>query len=276
MIVYADILIVLNFIVDYLLLKGVSLLMRTNAKTFRIVLSALTGALSSLYIFMPQVSLVTETLFKIFVCFIMSLIAFGYGSFKRCLKSALLLFAVTCGYAGIMFALWRVFKPYGMVVNNGVVYLDISPYVLVFATVIAYFVFVFLFKIFGRTAENAVQCEVEIFADGKCESFSGILDTGNSVEDIFGNSEIIIADEKVLKNLFGETDIQINQKIANRYRIVPCSTVSGNDMLEAYRCDEAVITSGKRKAVVKKPVVAVAKAPINDGYMAVLNPKILE
>ncbi|MBR2489096.1 MAG: sigma-E processing peptidase SpoIIGA [Clostridia bacterium] len=276
MIVYADILIVLNLIVDYLLLKGVSVLIRENPKIWRLVISVLIGAVSSLYIFVPQVSLLFEGVYKIFICIIMSVFAFGYGSMKHFLKSSILLFLITCSYAGCMMAVWYIFKPYGMVVNNGVVYFGISPLVLIGVTVVSYFLFLFLYKIFGRTSKTAAECKIELFADGKQECFCGILDTGNSVEDIFGNSEIIIADKQVLEHLFGEIDVGKNKKLQNRYRVVPCSTVSGSDMLEAFRCDRAKIISGQQEKIINKPVVAVSKTPINDRYMAVLNPKILE
>ena len=276
MIVYADILIVLNFIVDYLLLKGVCVLLGEKPKTLGLVFSAFIGAFSSLYIFIPQTSIVFEVIIKIFVCLCMSITAFGYISAKHFIKSSLLLFFVTCGYAGGMMAVWYLFKPYGMIVNNGVVYFNISPLVLICSTVVSYFLFLVLYKGLKRTGQTAEKCDVELFAEGKIECFCGILDTGNSIEDIFSNSEIIIADRKVLENLFGEINVTKNRQLESRYRVVPCNTVSGSGMLEAFRCDEVRIKTDNIEKIIKKPVVAVSKTTINDGYMAVLNPKILE
>lgn len=276
MIVYADILIVLNLIVDYLLIKATGLILSANAKTTRLVLAALVGAFSSLYIFFPETSIWFEVLYRIFICFLMSFFAFGFFSFKSFLKSGGILFIVTCGYAGLMMALWYIFKPRGMVINNGIVYFDISPLILVSATAISYLIFLLLYKIFSKTSKTAERCSVRVFADGRYKDFSAILDSGNSVVDIFGKSEIIIADKSVLTELFGDIDITKNKPLSSRYRLVPCSTVSGNDLLDAYRCDKANITKGSRTAILEKPILAVSKTKINGDYSAVLNPKIFE
>lgn len=276
MIVYVDILIVLNLIVDYLLLNASATFLSMRVRTFRLISAAVIGAFSSLYIFIPNVSLLFEGVYKFFICALMSITAFGYGSFRRYLKASAVLFIITCGYAGAMFAVWHIFRPNGMVINNGVVYFDISPLVLIIVTVVSYFVFIFMYKILSRTAKTAESCNIELYADGKTNSFRGILDTGNSVVDMFGSSEIIVADKSVLEELFGETDINKNKEILNRYRLIPCSTVSGDGMLEAFRCDKANVSANGKSIVIEKPIVAISKTAINDNYLAVLNPKILE
>ncbi len=276
MIVYADILIVLNLIVDYLLLKASALLLSARPRTVRLIISSVLGAISSLYIFIPYTSVFFEFLFKILVCSTMSIVAFGYHSFKSFLKSSGILLFITCGYAGIMIAVWYIFKPRGMVINNGIVYFDISPVVLVFSTVAAYLVFILLFKIFSTTAKTAKRCKVKVFANNKQRDLNCILDSGNSVIDIFGKSEIIIADKSVLTDLFGDIDISKNEQLSSRYRIVPCSTVSGNVVLDAYRCDKAKVTVGEKTVVLEKPIVAVSKTKMSGDYEAVLNPNIFE
>ena len=142
--VYADILVLVNLLVNYFLLLATDKIIKFSPKTIKILLSAFLGALSSLYIFLPEVTLLSEIVFKITVCFVMSVTAFGFKSFKRCFKAMLVLFILTCAYAGVMTALWHLLKPNGMVIHNSVVYFNISPLVLVGATVGCYFVFIIL------------------------------------------------------------------------------------------------------------------------------------
>lgn len=275
LIVYADVLIILNLIVDYFLLLAAAKILRKSIKTLRILLSAAVGAASSLYIFLPQLSIIAELLFKIFVCIVMSAIAFGFNNFKQFLKSFAVLFLVTCSYAGAMMAIWHIFKPYGMIINNSVVYFNISPLVLVGASVISYIIFIIFNRIFSSTAKCAQECEITIETDGKKAKLSAILDTGNSVVDLFGKSEIIIADKRAVKTVFGDIETA-KQTFKNRYRVVPYTCVSGADILDGFRCDSATVKNSSKTLTLDKPILAVSKLPLNDGYNAIVNPKILD
>ena len=141
LVIYADILIVLNLIVNYFLLLFTSKILHKNPKIVRVFSGAFLGAISSLYIFLPQVSVFAELSFKIALCSVISLIVFGVKSVKQYIKSTGMLFVVTCGYAGIMITVWRFFRPLGMTINNSIVYFNISPIVLVVITVCAYILF---------------------------------------------------------------------------------------------------------------------------------------
>lgn len=268
LIVYADVLIFLNLIVNYFLLCACCKILNSNPKTIRIILSSLLGGISSLYIFLPKLNIVLETLLKIATCSLMVLICFGFKNVKNYLKSIGILFAVTTAYGGIMFALWLAFNPKGMVVNNSVVYFNISPLVLIICSVIAYILFSVFSFIFTKTSKFANKCSITVFAKDKNVRLDAIIDTGNSITDVFSNSEIIIADKTQVERLFTLAD-----KSTPRYRVLPCNTISGNDVLEGFRCDSAVIINDNEKTVLQKPILAISKTKLNDGYNAIINPK---
>ena len=102
----------------------------------------------------------------------------------------------------------------------------------------------------------------------------GIVDTGNSVEDIIGGGDVIIADDRCVKKLFGNVDIEENSELKTRYRVLPCGTVSGNGTLEGFRCDSATVTDGENTVKLKKPILAVSKTRLKDDYRAIVNPNI--
>lgn len=272
--VYADVLVFLNLIINYFLLLAVSKIIHKQAKTLRMVLAAFTGAVSSLYIFLPPLSVLVEGLLKIAVCVIMCLIAFGFKSTRGFIKNALLLFTVTLGFGGAMYGVWLLFKPRGMVINNSVVYFDISVISLIVFAVIGYFIFSLIFKIFSRSSPLANECEISVFINDNNLFFEGIVDTGNSIEDVFSQGEIIICDEGVKLKLLNCEDIKENSVLKTRYRLLPCSTVSGADVLEGIRCDKAVIKTEKQSITIKKPILAFSKTPLAEGK-AIINPKIL-
>lgn len=274
LIVYADVLIFLNLLVDYFLILATAKIVNSNIKTVRMVLSAIVGGFSSLYIFLPQQNIITEVLFRILISSLVVMIAFGFRSLKSFLRNTAVFFAVTCAYAGIMFAFWTLFNPDGMVMNNSVVYFNISPVVLVVCSVMGYLIYTFILRFFSRSNKFAEHCKVTVIADGKEIELDAIVDTGNSVEDIFANSEIIIADKISIESLFGNLS-QTDESLKTRYRILPCGTVSGYDTLDGYRCDSALIKTNEQQIRLDKPILAVSKIKLNDGYNAIINPKTL-
>lgn len=274
MVVYADILMVLNLIVDYFLLSAAGRLIRSKSSVWRILAGAGVGAVSSLMIFLPQIHIVFEIIIRFAVCVLMSACAFGYGSLKSLLRNSGILFAVVCSYAGIMIAFWYMLRPPGMLINNSVVYFNISPAVLIISSTLCYLVFLGLRFVFSKSSAICEKCGVTVFADQNSIKMTAIVDTGNSIEDVFSKSEVIIADKGCVKKLLGELNPENNKELKMRYRVVPCGTVSGVGMLEGYRCDRAVIESEKKKIVLNKPILAVSKTTMKDDYSAIVNPNI--
>lgn len=238
------------------------------------MLSSFIGGLSSLYIFAPDYGVIFQFSYKCIICAVLALITFGYKNLKIYLRSCGVLFTVTCGYGGIMTALWYVLKPTGMTVVNSVVYFNISPTVLILSSVFFYFAFKIISHLFAKTAPTSDRCEVIFNAEGKTLSVSAIVDTGNSIEDFLGNSEIIIADKSCAEKLFGKCDLSTNENLKSRYRLLPCGTVSGEILLEGIRCDSALVKNGKQSISLNKPILAISKTPIKDDYSAIINPRI--
>lgn len=275
MIVYADILIILNFLVDYFILLLTAKFLEIKYHIFRLLLAATLGGMSSLYIFLPSVNTLTDFLYKLIICIILSAVAFSIKGIKQYFKNIVSLFTVTCLYAGLTAAIWKIFKPNGMLINNSIAYFDISPLALTVSTVIFYVAFIIFNKIFKSTCNFAEKCEITVFSDNKSISLTAIIDSGNSVEDFLGKSEIIITDSNSFESLFGKIDID-SREYKKRFRIVPCSTVTGEDVLKGLRCDNAVVKVNNEKINVKKPILAVSKVKFDEGYNAIVNPKILK
>lgn len=274
MAVYADILVIINLIVDYFLLSAAAAILRVKLPVLRQLGGAAAGAVSSLYMFAPNFGILTDVIFRVAVCAVMVLCAFGFRSTKRFLRAAGVLFLVTCGFGGIMTAIWSVFKPKGMTVVNSVVYFNISPAVLIGVSVITYLLFMLLNAIFSKTSELADRCEITVTAEKNSITMEGIVDTGNSIKDYLSGSEVIIADGEFVKALLGSDSPESDIRLKSRYRILPLSTVSGGGTLDGFRCDSAVISDGERTVKLEKPILAVSKTPLRDDYQAIVNPEI--
>ena len=274
--VYVDVLLVVNLIVDFFLLKITFKLLKANPKPIRILISSGIGAISSLYIFFPESTAFIDITVQLIISSLMMLSALGFKTLKYFLRSVAVFFTVTCVYGGIMTALWQVLKPKGMVINNSVVYFNISPLVLILSTVSGYFLYLFLSKIFALPSKTAKSCSLTLYALGKSVGLTGIIDTGNSITDILSGSEIIIVDKAVAVSLLGTENFLSDPVYATRYRTVPCDTVMGRSLLEGFRCDMGEIRFEDKIISLNNPIIALSKTPIKENYSAILNPKILE
>lgn len=275
LIVYADVLIFLNTLVDYFLLLATSQFTGEKVKAVRIVLAALLGGLSCVYIFLPNVSVILELTYKICVALLLTAVCFKFKGIKQYFKNVTIFFVMTCAYAGIMFALWLIFKPYGMVINNSVVYFNISPIILVVCSAGGYILFSILWHIFSKSSKFCDKCDITVYCNNKSITLKAIADTGNSIEDIFDTGEVIIADKTEVEQLLNITANSDNPNLKRRYRVLPCSTVTGYNMLEGYRTDKAIINYEGRLIPLKTPLLAISKVKLNDDYNAIINPKIL-
>lgn len=269
MVVYADILIIVNFIVDYFLLLLSAKFLQKKVRLWRLIVAAAVGGFFSLYIFLPQTNFLCQIAIQLLMCMVLCFITFGFEGIKNFLRSVAVLFAVNFAYSGAMIAVWIVFKPYGMVINNSVVYFNISPIFLILFSVLGYFAVMVLRKLLKKSFSQNAYCFVTVHCDNRTIKLDGIVDSGNSLEDVFGISVIFITDKKVVSNVLGD-------EIQNpaRFRKIPCNTVAGERLLDGYRIDKAQVVYENKKYDFKNPILAVSVTPLEDCKI-IVNPENL-
>lgn len=265
-VVYADILVAVNLICDYFLLKTTSFLAKEKVKVLRILLSAVIGGISSLWIFLPRQSIIANILFRLFVSSVMIFSAFGFKSLKRFLRLNVLHFLINFGFAGAMWAFYYIFKPNGMVVFNSVMYFDVSAVFLTVFSVLGYVAVTLISALIKKNASLAERYVLDIYIDEKKLSITAISDSGNSLKDVFGISEIIIVEKKVIDKFKSKC-------VSSRFRAVPCNTVSGETLLDGWRFDKAVIHIDKKTKEFINPILAVSKSKLSIECDAIINPE---
>ncbi len=253
MIVYADVLIFLNVIVTYFILLATKSIAKAAAKTYKIILGALVGGISSLYIFLPQQSFLVEILLKLLFSAIITVIAFSAVPLKRYIRSVFSFYAVSFIYAGFMFSFWYILKPKGMVINNGIVYFSVSPIVLILSTVVCYGVIIFAQNFYKRNDSNARKVAVRVSRGGSDFLFDCIVDTGNSLSDPLGSDKIIILSKSSACEIFGsegvEKLIRLSPSAKEKFRVLPYKTALGSGLMPAVKVDFAVAENIKNHNV---------------------------
>lgn len=269
MVVYVDILILVNFVVDYFLISIACRLLHKKPRLWRMLLSAALGGVFSLYILLPQGKFLLQTAVQVVMCMSLCAVALGIKSVKDFLRNATVLFCVNFAYSGAMIAVWYVFKPHGMIINNSVIYYNISPLFLILFSIVGYFGVSIARKFLKPNFPQNVYCNVLLFCGNNTLSLQGIVDTGNSITDVFGISQILITEEKTATAVLGD---QIQNP--ERFRKIPCNTVTGEKLLNGYRIDRAQITFDTREFDFKNPILAVSQSALNECQI-IINPESL-
>ena len=104
MVIYLDLLFILNLFYDFLILLAVNMVLKRNKKIKRIILGSLVGALSSLLILF-DINNYFYFMLKILVAIIMIIITFSYKDYKYTIQNLIYLYMISIIMAGFLYYL---------------------------------------------------------------------------------------------------------------------------------------------------------------------------
>lgn len=283
MVIYLDVLILINLYVTYFQILAVSVLTHRKVIWYRKLISAGIGGAASLCIFIPQDMVITLTMLKIALCFIIAFTAFGYGGFLKYMKSVLFLLFVNFLFSGLMLCVWLFAAPMKMLFINGTVYFGIDAMTVILCTCAAYTVMRIIRLILDRTGRTDRKYTVEIHNNGNECRLSALADSGNGLVDCFSGLPVIVCRRDICADISppaimaidGSKDLlQLRPEMLKGMRIMPFSTVGKDGLICTFRADSVVINDERQH---KYPVNALIGVVVGgkQEYEAIFNPKIL-
>ncbi len=266
MVIYVDTLVFTNILLDYILLSITSIVVKRSYRLLRLILAAVIGGFSSLYILVQSNSLILDIIFKIGVGALILFIAIGIKNIKIFLFSYIVFLGLSFALNGSVYFLQGILESSMWLSNNLVSYINISPLYLIGITAVIYLSIRFIQRISDRRIKvNTAQLSVSMC--GINENYIAMVDSGNSLSDPFSDSQVFILDCKaydVLLERFKDINLE------NRQRFIPIKTVENVGLLEAVRCDSAEILADGKRYIYRKPIIAASKAPITAGFNAII------
>ncbi|MBQ3006917.1 MAG: sigma-E processing peptidase SpoIIGA [Clostridia bacterium] len=235
-VIYADILIIINLIVNYLLLRACAMITGHNFKALRLLASSSFGSLSSLMIFIENMPLIANIIIKIILLSLMVFIAFGSGNIKSFIKDISAFFLVNFGFAGIMFALCTTLFPDSAIYKNGIVYFDISIFTLTGGAIICYFTLSIISRFTKSKKPLKSIYSIKITYNGKYAEGKALFDSGNTLCDCFSGKPVIIAEKEFISKIC-DNDITGMKN----FRLIPFSTIADSGALPAFLPDKTEI-----------------------------------
>lgn len=185
-------------------------------------------------------------LVKLIVSALICLISFRFNGFKGFVRNTAAFFMMSFLFCGVMIALWFVFTPKGMVINNSTVYFNISPLVLIISSLITYFTVRIICRITGRSKAKELYYDIKICRKNSSVTIKGKLDTGCSLVEPFSGSPVIVCDRSKIKNIIPENILEYEKSCAGmptatKIRLIPYSTIHGTGLLPCFKPDRVFI-----------------------------------
>lgn len=241
-VVYADMLFLVNFSMDYITLYLTCRLTSAPPMRWRAVLSAAIGGLYGTLSVVWNAGGIYGALMTVAVSALLVIVAFGRASAAEIVRRAAVFWGTAALLGGIMTAICaaagRVQAPTGT--GNTVLLLAGSA------------VCVLLTRVMLR-AGNKRSTTVRLTLDGRQCEFAALCDSGNLVREPLSSRPVIIADRTVLRTLVPELcrgkeiPERVPDRLASRIRLIPINGMTGSGMATGFVADTVTIISDGRE-----------------------------
>ena len=225
--IYVDLILLLNFFLDFILLMGVNLSLKRNFSILRVMLSSFVGSLSVLLLFF-NLNSISLFLIKVLISIIMVILAFNFKDIKYTLNNLLYLYLFSILLGGFLYFINDLiaYKNIGLIFfHNG-----FSINILLIILFAPLTIFLYIRNIRKQKYELSKYYEVTItFLNGKTKRLTGFIDTGNNLYDPYKKRPIIVINKEILDGY--------NPK----YLLVPCITVNKESLIKCFKVKKIVI-----------------------------------
>ncbi|WP_078547285.1 sigma-E processing peptidase SpoIIGA [Litchfieldia alkalitelluris] len=299
MYIYLDIIWLLNFLFDALLLLLTAIILKRKIIKWKILIAALLGSMIVVLMITPLSSISSHPIIKIMFSIMMVLIAFGYKRFRYFLQGLLTFYFTTFMIGGGMIGVHYFFE-YEMVITNNVLATSSTG----FGHPISWLFVIIGFPLSWYFSKSQIEnietkkihydqiVEVEVIIDEVHFRIKGLIDSGNQLYDPISKSPVMIMDTDKIRNLIPEQIIKqsmnmeqlgMNEdeephKWESRVRIIPYRGVGQtHQFLLALKPDKITIFHDNEMIIVKKALVALNHTRLSseDEYQCILHPKMI-
>lgn len=237
--VYLDIILIINFIFDFISILGTSIILKRNTKFSRIIIGSILGEISMLTIFI-RFNPVELVLFKILISLLINYIVFNFKNIR--------FFSTNLYYFYLIELLL-----------GGLLYMFKSNNILLEILIGIIFIYIFINNIKKLKNNYNKYISIRLDINNNTYKLNAFLDTGNKLKDPYLNSPIIILNNNKF-NLNGDI-------------LVPYSTCNYNGLLKCIKGSNLYIND---KKINKKFLIGLSNNINLDGVDCIFNEELME
>lgn len=301
--VYPDIIFILNFVADYILLFLLKKINRKSGTIKRRLLAAALGALSAVLTgIFPWMNIVLRfLLMNIMSSVLMLYIAFGRMKKADLLKQLVTLELITYFLGGLMNSIYYYtnFRLYLIYLGNKLTFSNISGKFVIIVLLLVTPIVVILLLLFRRYQGNIRETlEVELSFKNHSIHTRGLMDTGNCLYEPIFRKPVIIVENKLLEDLlpaeyltelknaknymessdFGFVKPELENEHLPSLRIIPYQSIGEpQGMMLGLVLDKVLIYKGKETVCNEKVTAAICDNHLStkEEYHVILHKELL-
>lgn len=271
MVIYADVLFLINIIFDFLTLIILGKSMKLSIRKLRVVMGSAVGAAGTVVIFALEIN---SALLKAALAFVMIICAYGWAGRKMISRFAVFLL-ITASTSGIAAALISLI-PTGTdsVIKNGIIYFDISGRLFLLILLAVYPILCILSKgIKSRVNRRTYMAEIK--RDGRSVAVNALFDSGNTLKEPITGRPVVIAEWNAVKGLFeNPVEFELLSDKMEDYKlwIVPYHALGKKQgRIFAFMADRIQI----EEKVTERIFIGVTDQKLSEEYKALLNAELI-
>ncbi|MEC0229721.1 sigma-E processing peptidase SpoIIGA [Paenibacillus alba] len=304
MVVYADLIFLLNFLMDAAILIVTAKTRKISFKWWRIVGSSFLGASYVVIMFLPVPLFLFTFSVKCMFCIGMIMTAFGFGSLQNLLRNLGTFLLVNFAVAGGMFGIHYVLASSSDVMKgivftqSGVALFQLNMGGILFVLALLIPMLWWFKTVFQSTKQREVMttflAEITIHVGDYTASCKGLIDTGNQLYDPLTRTPVMVMEVSEWGDVFPAQWLErirsadVDQIISglgeeefvwqDRLRLVPYRGVNRNtQFMLAIKPDKVVITHNQTQTEAIKVLVGLDGGKLcSDGsYQAIIHPALI-
>lgn len=206
--IYIDLFFLFNVIMDATIITSTSILLKRKTSTLRIILSALVGGISSLFLFTSLNKILVEVLSII----LMVIIAFRYKNIRYTCKNILYMYILSTLLGGIVYL-------FNIKVSSSTFW---TYFIIIIISIEAMVLYIKEIRKMKNIYNNYYKVDI-FFKDREKLSLIGFVDTGNNLYDPYKKRPIILVSNKYYRE--------------DNFILVPYYTSSGEGLLKCIKPD---------------------------------------
>lgn len=291
-VVYADIIFLINFLLDLTILWATSRFGHLRTTLVRLVLGAAAGSIYGVIMVFPRTAAFYSVSMKILFSLFIVAVSFPKLTLKKFFQAAAYFYLISFVMAGAVLGGSSILSENRFLFQE----IRVGGKGLIFAAGTALVLGMWGIKHLKRNwRKEQFHVPVQISVGEVSLMVEALIDTGNDLKDPLSQKPVIIIEYQSIKKILPEdfkrqferysaTDVtriveQLEDRSwSTRIRVIPFSSIGKHHgMLIGFKPDLVVIF-GERKISTKDVVVCLYHKPLSSGgnYTAIMNPEVLE
>lgn len=203
--IYADVLFVLNFAVDFICICFSLYVCKLNRKAIPIIISSSIGGIYSiLFLFLKENEYFLQLVIHISVLILICAISTPSKDVKTVLKVSAVFFGISGLCGGIITSVFSFAGKY--YIFGGGIYADVTFTELII-TVALLSISAIPFFVKTKNKINVKTVSVSISFQGRQSNFDALIDSGNLLRDPISNDGILLVKDKKLRDIFTQNQL---------------------------------------------------------------------